>query len=213
MHIRPFQNRSGGDDTLRRRREDLAHLLEQPTDSEVRPCPGCRIPCACVQQSPTCCCGCSPNCPNASEELSTDPVKYPVEAPIVPLVYGLTSLRVVETCWSCGGHRTTSDSALKLPQVWINPPAGVYSELIAQHLANLRRGKKLNHQWEVAVNPFQLEGAATTYVIKPNLTGDSGKPDMTMLQRDLIVIAEALQLKIKKLATVDLDELKNHEAA
>lgn len=148
------------------------------------------------------------NCPNAPKALSTDPVKYPIEAPIVPLVYGLTTLRVVESCWSCGGHRATAHSPMKLPQVWINSPAGVYPELIAQHMGNLWRSRRLSYKWEVAVNAFQPDGAATTYVIRPNLGGESDAPDLDRLRHDLSNIAEALQLKIKNLATDELGDLR-----
>lgn len=200
MFIQPYRNRSGSEDATSQKRMALSHLLAQPSDQELRPCPDCHIQCNCMKRSRTCCCGCGSDCPNAPAQLSSEPEKFPIESHVVPLVYGLTSLRVVETCWSCHGHETTDGKPIRIPQVWFSSPNATFPELIARHLANLRTKKNLGYDWDVTINVYSPGGGATTYIIKPDLSTVLDKPDLGRLQRDLHTIAHAIRFRIRSLA-------------
>ena len=204
MFIQPYRNRSGDEVATSQKRGALSHLLSQPTDQDERPCPDCNIPCNCIKRSRTCGCGCGPDCANIPAQLSSEPEEFPIESHVVPLVYGLTSLRVVETCWSCQGHETTDGKQIKIPQVWFSSPNATYPELIARHLANLRSKKNLGYDWDVTINVYSPGGGATTYIIKPDLTTVIDKPDLGRLQRDLHSIAHALCFSIRCLAQDEL---------
>lgn len=206
LFIQPYRNRTNNEDATSRKRSALAHLLAQPTDKDERPCPECQIQCGCKKRSRTCCCGCGPECTNIQTQLSSEPEKFPIESHVAPLVYGLTSLRVVETCWSCQGHETSEGKPLKIPQVWFNSPNATYPELIARHLSNLRCKKNLEYDWEVTINVYSPGEGATTYIIKPDLSTLLDRPELSHLQRDLHTIAYALCFSIRGLAQ---DELRS----
>lgn len=211
MFIQPFKNRTGANLSKTRKREELNLLLAQPSAQEERPCPDCKLICSCPKRSSTCCCLCGSHCPNIAQVLSSEPEAFPIEANIAPLVYAITSLRVVETCWSCEGHPATNTQSMKIPQVWFNTPTETYASLIAKHLSTLRYKKKLNYVWEVMVNPFNADGVATTFIMKPDLTSHPGEPDLPLLQKDLHTIASAFQINIKILARNELIELNSSQ--
>lgn len=213
MHINPFKNRAGGEDALSRKRMDIDLLLDQPGDREIRPCPGCKEKCSCSKKSKTCCCNCSLHCINAHKYLSSEPDKYPIEKHVVPLVYGLTTLRVVETCWSCEGHEEEKAQPMKIPQVWFTAPSGTYAELIAQHLAALHTKKQLRYGWEIVINPYNPGGGGTTYVIRPAFSDISRTLILIDLQSDLLMIADGFPKKIHNLALNELRVLAGRKAA
>ena len=209
LFIQPYRNRTGNEDATSRKRSALSHLLAQPKDQDQRPCPDCNIQCECPKRSQTCCCGCGPDCLNAPAQLSSEPETFPIETHVLPLVYGLTSLRVVETCWSCEGHETTDGKPIRIPQVWFSSPNATYPELISRHLVNLRAKKNLEYDWDVTINVYSPGGGATTYIIKPDLSTVHGKPDLGQLHRDLHSIAFALCFSIRNLAQDELRELNS----
>lgn len=213
MHIRPFQNRSGGESPSVRVRQDLNLLLSQPTDREQRPCSDCHERCGCSKHSVTCCCSCSADCLNVPRQLSSDPDLYPIEPRIVPLVYELNALRVVEPCWSCEGHAPQLGKPMKLPQVWFTSPSPKYADLLMQHIGDLYAKKKLAYSWIVALNPYNPGGDAVTYVVRPDLARVSGDPKLDMLQLDLQTIAKELRTILCALARGELRNLSARGAA
>lgn len=195
MRINEFQARAEGN-RLEERTIRLKLLAEQTSDREHRPCPACELPRDCPDHSPTCCCGCSPSCANAPAMLSSDPKQFPIEANILPLVYALLTLRVIETCWSCEGHEDAHAKVIKVPQVWFYSPCAVYPELIAQHANDLHVKKNLHARWQVVVSPFSACDA-TTFALKPELEQGT---TLRELHRDIPILAKRMHESIRALA-------------
>lgn len=185
-------------------REDLETLLRQPSDKQARPCPDCRIPCPKCGAT-NCTCACSPHCPQAPRQLSSDPEAFPIEAGIVPLVYGLSSLRLCPPCWSCEGHLDRSGALHKLPRVWFYCRSVVYPSVIAEYLSNLLVARKIRVPWQVNMVHWgeQLE---STFSIEPAL--DPAKPHLLeQLQQDVRVIAADFHQDIRLLTNSRMRKL------
>lgn len=210
MRIETFQGRAddAGARAESNRRVSLQLLLRQPTDKQRRPCPGCDLTCACSQRSTTCCCGCSASCPNAAAMLSSEPQRYPIEPRVLPLVYALTTLRVVETCWSCEGHAGDAGRVAKTPQVWFYAESTSYPELIAQHAQDLLTKRELSRPWCVTVSPFAACDV-TTFNLRPVGVRDARLGD---LQADLARLAADLVPSVRDLAQQSLRTLGTRRA-
>jgi hypothetical protein len=181
----------------RAHRQALEDLLRQPTDKQARPCPGCRVPCPC-RGSPACTCGCSSACAHAPGQLSSEPDTYPIEPGILPLVYGLSSLRVVFPCWSCEGHPGDSGAFRKRPGVWFFARSLATPGVIAEHLSELRIAGKLACPWHVCVVRWG-DDVEPTFAIEPEAPAMDG-PGLDRLRRDVRVISADLQTHVKRLA-------------
>ncbi len=181
----------------RSRRQALEDLLGQPTDRQVRPCPGCRIRCPC-RGSPVCTCGCSSACAHAPRQLSSEPDTFPIEPGILPLVYALSSLRVIFPCWSCEGHFHDSGAFRKLPGVWFFARCLAYPSVIAAHLSDLRIAGKLARPWHVRVVDWG-DDVESTFSIEPEASA-MDDPGLDRLRRDVHVISADLQTHVKRLA-------------
>jgi hypothetical protein len=198
MQLTPFPYQ---EQAARIRADDLARLLEQPTDRERRPCPSCDKVCGCPARSSQCCCGCSARCPDAARFLSSEPTQYPIEPHVVPLVYALASLRLVHPCWSCEGHRRPIGGLVRVPQVWFYSSSTIYPGLIAVHLKELEFHRRLLHAWMVSVCPH-TSGGVTIFQIQPeHMTQDEARADaLPSLQQDLRAIGDSLEGSIRQLA-------------
>ncbi len=166
MRINRFQDENH--QHLTDRQQAFALLLDQPSDQEKRPCSTCDVPCPC-SRSATCSCACSAACPLVPQALSSDPDRYPIEAGIVPLIYQLNVLRVVQPCWSCEGHEDDQHSLLKLPQVWFYSPSVVFPQLLAEAVHTQKFHKIIAHDWDVSVCVQDYGEFSTTFVLKPHI--------------------------------------------
>ena len=174
-------------------RRVLSLLVEQPSATVLRPCPGCVKPCACPRNATDCGCGCSPDCPDAARALSSDPARYPVESLVVPLVFALAELRLAVPCWSCEGHLTVAGEWVRVPQVWFYAEDAVLTELLARHLASLRDRGVVEHLWEITVSPYSA-CEVTTFVIRPVIDpGADARSVLERLQQELPVLASGLR--------------------
>jgi hypothetical protein len=184
-----------------RRMDDLTRLVEQPSDREQRPCPGCDKICGCPSRSTRCCCGCSARCQDAARFLSSEPDRYPIEPYVLPLVYVLASLRLVFPCWSCEGHLRPTGGLTRMPQVWFYSASTVYPELIAAHLAELTFRRTLAHAWTISVCPHTT-GGATIFQIQPQQLDEAEvqAAELASLQNDLVTIADSLAPSLRALA-------------
>ena len=184
---------------LDRQRTDLEFLLDQPTDKQLRPCPGCTVPCPC-SKSPTCSCGCSPSCESCAKHMSSEPDRYPIEPRIIPLVYALHASRVCPPCWSCEGHLTADGSTLaKFPRVWFYSGSVLYPRFVAEHIDDLTFRKKLKNMWTVRVLSWGT-GPWSRFSIEP--ISDSAAPtDLRRLQYEADIIAEGLNVALRQKAT------------
>lgn len=185
----------------RARTDDLTRLLQQPTDRERRPCQNCDTPCKCSARSTNCCCGCSARCTDAPRFLSTEPDQHPIEPHMVPLIYALSSLRIVPPCWSCEGHLRPIGGLTRLPQVWFYSASTVYPELIASYFTDMKSRGKLVHQWTVSICPH-TPGGATLFQIQPEglQSFEIQAKDLPSLQNDLCTIGDSLVISIRQLA-------------
>lgn len=169
--------------------KDLSMFLEQPSPQQLAPCPGCK------QHTPD---ECSSKCTDAPEALSIDPVLYPIERNVIPLVYELMATRLIQTCWSCEGHMNEDNTLWKLPQVCFYTASSVYVKLLCRHLALLNQKKHLTYPWHIALSDFSLK-SRVAYSIQPNLN-DVTEPHLGLLQKDLNTISEGLHIKLKEYA-------------
>ncbi len=189
----------------RQRARDLELLLRQPSAAERRPCPGCDVRCTC-SASPTCTCGCSSACAHAPRRMSSEPEIHPIEAGIVPLVYILNVLRLCPPCWSCEGHYGPGGGLGKLPSVWFHAHSDAYPALIADHLAELRVGRRIAHPWQISLVSWGSR-VDTTFYIRPDLSHVSDA-SLRRLHADIDAIAGALVDEARRLAGRALDEIE-----
>jgi hypothetical protein len=103
------------------------------------------------------------------QALSSDPACYPIEAGIVPLIYQLNVLRVVQPCWSCEGHEDDQHSLLRLPQVWFYSPSVVFPQLLTEAVHTQKFHKIISHDWYVSVCIQDYGESSTTFVLKPQI--------------------------------------------
>ena len=179
---------------------DLLNLIEQPTANQVPPCPNC-------QQSIDQRNDCSPNCHNAASALSIEPEKYPVEEFAMPLVFELTTLRLVQTCWSCEGHANFNGDIIKMPRISFYAVKPIYAQLISQYITRLYIKKHLNYPWEIALTDYGRK-FDITYTIKCDTSFE--RPELQLMQNDLLNMANNFSQQIKIFAQNMLSELNNH---
>lgn len=195
MKISPFRLALA---TERQRAADLERLVAVPHYREARPCAGCARRCPCARRSEVCACGCSSACPDAAQRLSSAPERFPIEPRVLPLVFELNSLRVVQPCWSCEGHGGPDDAPHKTPSVWFYSASVVYPRLLTEHVDGLWFARALGTRWRIAVCPHSADPGATTFALEPEL-GTPG-PSLAGLQRDLEVVAADLASSLRRRA-------------
>lgn len=166
--------------------KDLRNFIEQPGPLQLAPCPGC-------QQHKLD--ECSSKCDQAPQALSIDPVRYPIERNVIPLVYELMITRLIQTCWSCEGHMNKDNQLWKLPQVCFYTASTVYVKLLCRHLELLNHKKQLTHPWHIIISDFSLN-SRLIYSMQPNLNYVT-EPHLGLLQLDLNIIADNLHGKLK----------------
>lgn len=171
-------------------KEDLEFFLSQSSPQEVPPCPYCSNH---VKSQ------CSSSCSSASTALSSHPKEFPIEANVVPLVFGLMSTRVTQTCWSCEGHMDTNNNLIKLPTVSFYTSTPICSQLLHKHVSKLNMDKKLSYLWHVTLSDY-AQTWGQTYSIVPNLNFVDKDIHLGALQNDLKIIADNLQEKMKVIA-------------
>ena len=178
-------------------KEHLNIFLQQPSAKEVPPCPNCKQHIASM---------CSPECPEVEFSLSSHPEEFPIEPNIVPLVFGLMSTRVIQTCWSCEGHMDENNNLLNLPMVSFYTSNQVYPQLLHRHLIKLKIDKKVFYSWQIVLTDY-AQTWAQTYSIVPDLCFVKEDVRLGALQNDLKIIAENVQEKLKFLAREMIIEL------
>lgn len=178
-------------------RQNLENFIEQLTPAEIAPCPNCSNHVAS---------NCNSHCSDAHKALSTHPEEYPIEKNVTPLVYGLMSTRVAQTCWSCEGHMDVNNKLTTLPRVSFYTSAPVYSQLLHKHVAKLKMDKALVYPWHVVLTDY-AQTWGQTYSILPDLNFVDKDVHLGALQNDLKIIAHDLQAKMKVLAREMIVEL------
>lgn len=181
-------------------RQILESFLQQPGPNEVPPCPGCNNHIATI---------CSHTCPEAKLALSTEPEAHPIEVSVLPLVYGLLSTRVFQTCWSCEGHMDKENNLISLPRVSFYTSSPIYSQLLHRHLVKLEMDKKLVYSWLVALADY-AQTWGQTYSVIPDLNFVGKNISLGALQNDLKIIATDLQESMKFQARSMIIELDNY---
>jgi len=177
-------------------REALELIVSQPTAEELAPCTNCdnHIPNECNSK-----------CTKAPTALSSDPINHPLENKVVPLVFELTSIRVMQPCWSCEGHFNQDGNLWKLPQINFYSLSPIYPQLFLQHINELKLKKKLSYEWHIVLANFG-QSWHMSYSIEPNLNNVSD-PHLGSLQQDLVILAEDLHNNIKLLAKKMLHDI------
>ncbi len=176
---------------------DLQALAAQPDDREQRPCPGCDLVCPdCGSRG--CTCKCRPDCPEAPQRLSSEPERFPIEPGILPLVYALSTLRLLPPCWSCEGHLDAAGQPQRLPSVWFISRKVIYPTLVADLLCRLKAGGEIAHGWQVATLNCGLE-TESVFAIEPRLQAGEDF-QLGRLRNDVAVIAACLGEGVRSLA-------------
>lgn len=178
-------------------KKNLEFFLSLATPAEIPPCPNCTHHVGSQ---------CSPKCSEAQSSLSTHPDEFPIELNIVPLVFGLMSTRVTQTCWSCEGHMDSNNNLTNLPTVSFYTSSSVYPQLLHKHLSRLMLDKNIFYKWQVVLADY-AQTWAQTYSIAPDLNFVDKDVSLGALQNDLKIIAEDLQSKLKFLAREMITEL------
>lgn len=176
----------------------LIELINQPSDKEQRPCPDCHLAVG-PEQSKISTEHCSFHCANAPMQMSSDPMRYPIEPGIVPLVYAFYTMRLMMPCWSCEGHLDQQGSLFKTPKLWFYSVNEFYAKLVAQCVSKLKGENKVTYHWTVTLLPFSQSLFTTTYSLEPL----DVNPDMTnlnALQNDVRIIAENLRSELFDMA-------------
>ena len=176
----------------------LTKLIQQPSAVQLPPCVNCQQPAS--QRT-----NCSPDCANAAEALSEDPEKFPIEEHIVPLVFELTTMRLVQTCWSCEGHASVDGKILKMPQISFYTEKPLYAQLISKYLSKLFWQKKLTYPWEITLSDYG-QTLELTYTIKCDISCVE-EPRLQVMQNDLIAMSVNLSSEIKGFAQQFLTQL------
>ena len=174
-------------------RQDLLRLIAQPSAAVSPPCSGCK------QHVPA---SCSSRCAQAPESLSIEPVNYPIEFKVVPLVYELAATRLMQPCWSCEGHLDPGGNLWKIPQVSFYSSSPIYPQLLLKHIYALEMRKQLAYSWHVVLSDYG-QTWETTYTLEPNLNRDH-TVHLGNLQSDLDTLADNLCNKLKSLAQAAL---------
>ena len=175
----------------------LRELINQPSDKDERPCPGCRFAVG-AEHSLTSTDNCSFDCPHAPGQMSSDPERYPIEQGVVPLVYAFYNMRVMMPCWSCEGHMNSDGTLFKTPKLWFYTLNDFYAKLVAQYVSSLKGANKLHHHWTVTLLPFSQSMFTTTYSLEPQITANT--VNLITLHQDMRVIAENLRGELHRLA-------------
>ena len=180
-------------------KRSLESFLAQPCPNEIPPCPGCND--HVISK-------CSGGCSEAHLALSTQPDEFPIEPNVVPLVFGLMSTRMTQTCWSCEGHMDSNNNLIKLPTVSFYTSFPVYAQLLHKHVSKLKMDKKLVYPWHVVLTDY-AQTWGQTYSVVPDLNFVDKEIHLGRLQNDLKVIANDLQSNMKYLAREMIIELDN----
>ena len=186
-------------EVVERTRSDLDLLAVQPSDRVERPCRGCKIPCNCSMESPSCTCQCSSACPDAPGQLSSDPGRYPIEAGVVPVVYGLNMIRVMQPCWSCQGHMRNDGSIARVPQVWFHADSITYPQLLLGLLDEMKLAGELKQSWTISLCSLKASVVGSTFKLAPAAEfGDEiDAATFKQLQQDLLLIGDVLADRLK----------------
>ena len=82
-------------------------------------------------------------------ELSSDPVKYPIEQGIIPLVFALNSTGFSQSFWSCEGHEDNEKKLYRLPRVQFYSSSLIFPSLLIELLNNLYFKKIISSKWKL----------------------------------------------------------------
>ena len=186
--------------------QDLERLIAQPTAQQLRPCPNCQLPCD--SDTPAHCAqNCEPSCVNAPAALSSEPEQHPVERHIVNIVFELSSLRLLQPCWSCEGHLNGQGDLWKLPQVSFYASSPLYPQLLVCYLIRLKGNKQLHYPWHISMVNFG-QTWVPGYQLEAALNHIDEEVQLERLQQDLQTISANLAERVKQEARQMLAQIR-----
>ena len=183
----------------------LENIINQPTPKQKRPCPTCSVPCAC-SRSTSCTCQSCWKCPFLSIELSSDPIKYPIEPKIIPLVYAVNSLQICPSYWSCEGHENENNQLSKKPRVYFYSNSIIIPSLFTEYLGFLSFKKITSYRWKITALGMTDDFQAR-YMIEPDIDLWVVK-QLGILQEDVKRIANCLHDGVVEYARSRLKKLQ-----
>ncbi|PCJ62826.1 MAG: hypothetical protein COA79_01500 [Planctomycetota bacterium] len=182
----------------------LKKVFSQPSLKEKRPCVGCQVPCNCTGSS-TCTCKCNWDCEFISIEISSDPIHFPIEKYIIPLVYELNVLRLCPTYYSCEGHANDMGEVVKFPMVYFYSEIILMPVLFAEYIEQLKIDKILVYDWHIVALGFS-PNMIPSYSMKINNNAKI-KYRLDYLQNDIKKLSNGLAYNIQLLAKKNLNKL------
>ncbi|MCJ8320174.1 MAG: hypothetical protein MJK12_11115 [Colwellia sp.] len=185
-------------------RTELTEFLSQPSDKKERPCPGCRLSfpdCPSIHSTNHC----SYKCEEAHKQMSSDPIRYPIEPNIVSMVYCMYTLRLLMPCWSCEGHENSDNEIIKFPKVWFYSTSSFYVKLVSQAISSFRSKRIIHYPWLVKILPYSQSMFTLTYSLEPAIELDTNY-QLSLLQKDIVTIADNLRFEMFKLAEKYIEE-------
>ncbi len=183
---------------------ELATLLKQPSDKKERPCPGCRLTfpgCPSIYSTAHC----SYQCEEAHKQMSSDPIKYPIEPNIVPIVYCIYTLRLLMPCWSCEGHENNNNEVIRFPKIWFYSTSPFYAKLISQAVSSFISKRMIRYEWLVKILPYSQSMFTLTYSLEPEIDLETDY-NLELLQKDIRIIADNLRKEMFRLAEKYIEE-------
>ncbi len=186
--------------------QELQQLIAQPGAREERPCPNCQLPGDTGHPHQDCHSACS----NAPQALSSEPDKHPIETRVVKVVFELSTLRLVQPCWSCEGHLNGQGDLWKLPQVSFYAASPLYPKLLITYLNRLKGQKQLHYPWQVIMVDLG-QSWGPTYQLEPALNQINEAIKLQKLQDDLDKIGDGLGEKLKQEARLMLANMQQQQ--
>lgn len=186
-------------------KSELERFVALASTGGVRPCAGCERSCDDCH-SHSCTHFCTTTCLDACSKLSTDPLRYPIERGVFPLVLQLAQMDCFQPCWSCEGHLGGHGEVWKIPQVYFYAKSPLCVQILVKHLVNLSLDNQTHFNWHIRLL-YLSNPAFITYSIEP-LILHAPELDLLFLHRDLLCIAENLPAKLSNIANEILLDMR-----
>lgn len=181
---------------LSHQQKELSLVLAQLSDHSNRPCQHCTRICPCCNSS-SCNCDCSVTCPDAPNELSSEEITFAIEAKILPLVYAFNQMNICQTCWSCEGHVNADGIMNKLPQVWFYTNSLMLIRVLSECISLFKAKKITKYEWQIVSVYTAKDSEMNAFALKPDLNFVA-EADLTLLQQDILSIAQSLPKELEK---------------
>ena len=181
---------------LQQQQIELIDVIQSLSDDTNRSCQHCSQACSC-SNSIDCNCDCSVSCPHIATGLSSEENTFPIESHVLPLVYALNKMNIVQTCWSCEGHNDASGKLNKLPQVWFYSNSMMLIRVMSDCISLLKSKNITHYDWQLVTSYTARDSEMNAFSLKPDLNFIA-TPELAFLQQDILKIAQHLPKRLER---------------